>query len=375
MVKAPPRLVVAAGGTGGHFYPGFAAAREFAAAGWQVLFMIRRGDASARVLSAAGFASLELDVRALPRSLSPADHFRFAAGMGGALAYCLRVFRDFRPAAALGTGSYVSFPALAAAALSGVPVFVHESNARFGLGNRLAGLFARKVLLGLPAGEAFAGKAALTGTPLREAFAAPPSREAARAELGLPPGAPVLLVFGGSQGSRALNSAAPACFKALSAALPGFRLLHVTGRARAEETRAAYAAAGLQGAEGLRLFDYFERMELLYAAADLAVSRSGSGSVTELVCLRKPALLVPLPSSAGGHQQANAEVLAAAGAARIVPEGPDFAARLSAAALAALGGPAGLAAMSAAFGKAGVPDPIKAAKAIFETVATEVRWK
>lgn len=361
MVKVR-RAVIASGGTGGHFYPGFALAQELRARGWQTMFLVKKEDIARPALEEADFPYAELDMVSLPRSLNPLAHASFWAKFVSSAALARRVMKDFRPDAVIGTGSYVAFPAILAARLAGVPVYIHESNAVFGLGNRIAGYFCRRAALGLPVpGNPFPDRSVLAGTPVRGSFAALPDRAAAREALGLDKDRFTVLAFGGSQGARRLNAAYAAALKTLKADVQS---LHIAGRRNFDEARAAYAAAGLAGAPGIQLFDYREDMPALYAAADLVLSRSGASTVAELAHLKKPSILVPLPSSAGGHQKHNALALAAHGAALCVEEGADFDARLAAALRGLAGDPGRLASMAAGFAAAGIPDGLKAAGAL-----------
>ena len=356
------RALIASGGTGGHFYPGFALAQELRRRGWQTVFLVKKEDIARPALEQADFPYAELDMVSLPRSLNPLKHAAFALKLFSSVALARRVMKDYRPDAVVGTGSYVAFPAILAARLAGVPVYVHESNAKFGLGNYLAGFFCRRAALGLPVpGNPFGSKSVLAGTPVREAFAAMPEKAAARRALGLDPDRFTVLLFGGSQGARRLNAAYVRALKDLKADVQS---LHIAGRRDFDAVRAAYGEAGLAGAPGIKLYDYREDMPSLYAAADLAVCRSGASTVAELALLKKPSILVPLPSSAGGHQKYNALALASHGAAVCVEEGDDFDARLAAALRQAAGEPERLAAMAAAFGAAAVPDGLKAASAL-----------
>ncbi|MCM2266411.1 MAG: UDP-N-acetylglucosamine--N-acetylmuramyl-(pentapeptide) pyrophosphoryl-undecaprenol N-acetylglucosamine transferase [Elusimicrobiales bacterium] len=365
------RALIASGGTGGHFYPGFALAQELRRRGWQTVFLVKKDDIARPALEEADFPYTELDMVSLPRSLNPLAHLAFLGKLLKSLLLARRIMEDFRPDAVIGTGSYVAFPAALAAKLAGIPVYIHESNAKFGLGNYLAGFFCTRAALGLPAAQGdFAKKTTLTGTPIRDSFAAPQDRAAARARLGLDPDRFTVLVFGGSQGARRLN----ASFIRAAHYLKGdIQALHISGRRDHEAVRAEYEKAGLAGAPNLKLYDYREDMPELYAAADLVLARSGASTVAELVHLRKPSVLVPLPSSAGGHQQANAMALAAKGAALCVEEGPDFDARLEAALRRLMGEPELTAAMSGSFAAAGIPDGSQAAAALADLVESGTR--
>lgn len=361
------RVVIASGGTGGHFYPGLALANELRArGGWEPLFLVKKGDISIAVLRENYYPYAEIDMVSLPRSLSPAAHLSFLWKAAASLAVCRRVIRDFKPVLVFGTGSYISFPAALAAYLTGVPAMIHESNAKFGLGNRLCARFASKVALGLPIKDnPFRDRSELTGTPIREAFSSPADPAGARARLGLKEGLPVVLFFGGSQGARRLNRAAAAAVKKLKEGGTDFQAVHVAGKRDYAETLHFYAGLDLAGAPGLKVLDYCEDMNSLYAAADLVCCRAGAGTVTELLHLRKPAILVPLPSSAAGHQLENAGVLAGAGAAVTVRETGALEERLAQELGRLLAGPAALAAMRVNFtALKDLPDPMRAAAGI-----------
>ncbi|MBI4351284.1 MAG: undecaprenyldiphospho-muramoylpentapeptide beta-N-acetylglucosaminyltransferase [Elusimicrobia bacterium] len=360
------RALIASGGTGGHFYPGFALAQELRSRGWQTLFLVKKEDSARPALDEADFPYAELDMVSLPRSLDPFAHAAFFFKFLGSLALALRIMKDFRPDAMVGTGSYVAFPAALAARLSGIPVYLHESNAKFGLGNYLAGFFCRAAALGLPVKHnPFAGRSVLAGTPIRETFGNLPARAAARRALGLDPDKFTVLVFGGSQGARRLNAAFLSAAKALKGDL---QAMHLTGAGNLEAVKSAYAAAGLMGEPGLQVFDYREDMPALYAAADLVISRAGASTVAELVQLKKPAILVPLPSSAGGHQKANALALSGAGAALCLEESSDFDAELAAAVRNLLDNPDKLAGMTAGVQKAGIPRGLEAAAKLADLI-------
>ncbi len=360
------RALIASGGTGGHFYPGFALAVELRARGWQTLFLVKKEDIARPALEEADFPYAELDMVALPRSLNPFAHAAFFYKFLKSLALALRIMKDFRPGAVLGTGSYVAFPAVLAARLAGVPVYLHESNAKFGLGNYLAGFFCRRAALGLPVkNNPFKERSALTGTPIRKAFRAAPDKAAARKTLGLARDKFTVLVFGGSQGARRLNAAFISAAKVLKGDL---QAVHLTGGGNFEAVKAAYAEAGLAEAPGLLIFAYREDMPSLYAAADLVISRAGASTVAELVQLKKPAILVPLPSSAGGHQLANALALAGSGAALLLEEGPDFDAELAAAVRDLLDDPEKTAGMAARLETTGIPRGLEAASALADLI-------
>lgn len=361
------RILIASGGTGGHFYPGFALAEELRSRGWQPLFLVKKGDIARPALDSADLPYTELDMTSLPRSLNPLALASFALKLLRSVLLARRILADFRPDAVLGTGSYIGFPAVFAAALARVPVYIHESNAIYGLANKLAGRFCTRIFLGLPVkNNPFEERSVLLGTPVRAAFSESRSREGSLAALGLESGKPTMLVFGGSQGARRLNSAFAAAAKALKSDI---QAVHITGKNNFGEVQGLYEEAGLDGARGLKLFDYREDMQSLYAAADLVIARAGASTIAELVQLKKPAILVPLPSSLGNDQRANALALAEHKAAVCIGEDhPDFEAEFLSAVRNLGSDPAALKDMRAAHESTGIPPGLKAAAALADAV-------
>jgi UDP-N-acetylglucosamine--N-acetylmuramyl-(pentapeptide) pyrophosphoryl-undecaprenol N-acetylglucosamine transferase len=345
------RVLIAAGGTGGHFYPGLVLAQTLRDRGWETLMLVRAGDPALPRLEAEGIPAVPLDLTGLSRRPGP-SWAAFAWKLAGGLRLAGRILRDFQPRVVVGMGGYLSFPAAFAAWRRGVPCAVHESNAVLGLANRASLALGAALLRGLPPapGEA-AGE--LTGTPVRPALWSPGDASAARRELGLEPSLPTVLVFGGSQGARGINQSAPAALAAAAAGLPkGLQVLHLTGVKEAGDVGSLYARTGFPAARA-KILPYLDAMEKGYAAADLAVCRAGASTLAELAGLRKPAVLIPYPHAAGRHQDANAALLARAGAARVVPEG-ELGARLAVAVREALEASA-LERMSRAYDDLGLP--------------------
>lgn len=302
----PRPVLILAGGTGGHVYPGLAVAAALAERAVPVHWLGGRGLES-RLVPAAG-----IDFTVLPgRGLRGTGIGRKLLGpprLAVAVASAWRLIRRLQPRAAIGFGGYASGAGGVAAGLAHCPLVVHEQNAVAGFTNRVLARFAGRVLTGLPG--AFGGKAELTGNPVRESFraiAAPDLRLRGRR------GALRLAVIGGSQGARALNRTVPA---ALAECAHEFEVRHLCGDAHVEETRAAYGTHGVTAS--VQAFE--EDMAALCAWADLAVARAGALSLAEFAASGLPALLVPYPWAVDDHQTANARVFVAAGAARLLPE-------------------------------------------------------
>jgi UDP-N-acetylglucosamine--N-acetylmuramyl-(pentapeptide) pyrophosphoryl-undecaprenol N-acetylglucosamine transferase len=321
-----PRVLVAAGGTGGHVVPGLALARALVerVPDATVSFAGTSRGIETRVVPEAGFRLHLLPILPLSRRLAVETVLAPGAAVAGTGA-ALRLLRRERIDVVAGMGGYVTLPVAAAARLAGVPVVLHESNAVPGLANRLAARFAWRVGVGVAAAlDAFPpGKAVLVGNPVRPELARldrAGRRAEAIAAFSLEPRRRTLFVFGGSQGARRINQA----LVAATAHWPepgGMQVLHASGRRDEAEVRAAWRAADPE-ARGLlvRVVAFVDRMDLAYAAADLAVSRAGAMTMAELTAVGMPALLVPLPHATAGHQAANATAAAEAGGARVIPD-------------------------------------------------------
>ncbi len=310
------RALIAAGGTGGHFYPGLVTAQELKARGWQPLLIVKKDDPAKARIAAAGLACLEVNLSGLPRTVGP-ELLTFAAQLIASLRLLSRVARDFKPDLVVGMGGYLTFPAAYAAWRRGAPIALHESNALLGLANTASLQFGATLFWGLPPAN---GNGDVVGTPIRpELFGRKDAAEARRA-LGLDPARKTLLVFGGSQGAQAINRSVPTSMKTAGV---DAQVLHLAGKGRSAETFAAYKTAGLTAT----VHEYLDDMASAYAAADVVVCRSGASTLAELTAQRKMAILVPYPHAAANHQDANARVFEKAGTAIRIAE-TDLAAKL-----------------------------------------------
>ncbi|MDR1799495.1 MAG: UDP-N-acetylglucosamine--N-acetylmuramyl-(pentapeptide) pyrophosphoryl-undecaprenol N-acetylglucosamine transferase, partial [Bifidobacteriaceae bacterium] len=337
------RLVLAGGGTAGHVGPLLAVAAELQRHDPAVeLWVVGTAEGlEARLVPAAGLELVTIPKVPFPRRPG-LDALRFPGRFRAARRRVSQLLASSRAQAVVGFGGYAATPAYVAARQAKLPVVVHEANARPGLANKLGARRAAAVGVAFP--NTPLPRAELTGMPLRRAIAEldrAAARAPARAELGLAPDRPTLLVAGGSLGAANLNQGVTAVAGNLLAA--GAQVLHLTGRDKAAPVQAA--VADLPGAEHYHVLDYLDRMELALAAADLAVQRAGAGTVSELACAGLPAVLVPLPIG-NGEQRLNAAGLVAAGGAELV-EDAAFGAWAQAHLVAWLGDPARLAAMAA----------------------------
>jgi len=235
--------------------------------------------------------------------------------MAVALARCVRIVRRLRPDAVLGFGGYSSFPGVAAGIFCGVPAMLHEQNALPGEANKLLGRFVRRVAVGFKdALRCFPSKKVIwTGNPLRPFDVSIPRAEA-HAQLGLDPSRCTVLVFGGSQGSRAINGHVVDVFADAPEGVD-LQVIHITGKNDFSRVGDRYRALGVKAL----VREYMDHIAVAYAAADLVVGRSGAGTVTELGLLGIPAVLIPYPG-AKDHQKYNARVLERSGTASIIEE-------------------------------------------------------
>lgn len=305
------RLLLAGGGTGGHLFPAVALAEQLKReepAG-SVLFVGTERGLEARLLPALGWP-----LRTIPMSgwagLGVGARLRTLTGLWKSLWQSRRILGEFRPDVVVGVGGYASVPLLLAAKLGGVPYLIHEQNAWPGLANRLLGRWARRVCLSFPeAGKAFRQvPTVVTGNPVRAAMESCPP---------LPAGAPLLLVFGGSHGARAINRAMLAALVQLEGWRGTLKIIHQAGAAEVEGVRQGYREAGWDEVEVLPFID---DMAGAYARACLVLCRAGATTLAELTACARPAVLIPYPHAAGNHQVLNAATLAARGAAIMIEE-------------------------------------------------------
>ncbi len=233
---------------------------------------------------------------------------RALARDAAAPAACVRILRRRRPDAVLGAGSYVGGPMVAAARILRIPAALMEADAELGLANRLAAPLAKRVFCAFPLDGRRGGKYRLVGRPI-PARSRPPTREKARAVFGLPAEGPAVLVFGGSQGAKALNEASIEAF-----AESGPAILHLAGERDFPELDRRPRRGDY------RLLAFTDEFGAALAAADLVVARAG-GSVWEVAAAGKPALLVPYPHATDDHQAKNASFFEQGGGAVVVLEG------------------------------------------------------
>lgn len=306
-----PRIVLACGGTGGHLFPGLAVAERLRQHGSTVTLVISPKEIDQQAVRQA----VGLEVLTLP-----------AVGLvsGGKLAFMVGFIRSYwraraafctaAPQAALAMGGFTSAAPVLAARMAGAETFLHESNAVPGRANRWLSRIVARAFVGFPAAAAGLPRCSVkvTGTPVRSSFRPRPA-EACRADLGLTPSRPVVLVMGGSQGASALNQAIIVTLPSLGHLASEWQWIHLTGPKDVDAVKEAYAANKAQAL----VRPFAEEMELIMGAATVALTRAGASSLAELAAVRLPAVLVPYPAATDNHQFYNARAFAESGAARL----------------------------------------------------------
>lgn len=305
-------LMVMAGGTGGHVFPGLAVAHWMQSHGWRVVWL---GNASG------------MEATLVPKHGIPMEYVRFGGVRGKGLrtklmlpvnllracTQSLAALRRVKPDVVLGMGGYITFPAGIMTKLAGCPLVLHEQNSIAGLANKLLAHLAKRVLVAFPNALP---NAEWTGNPIRAELTSalpPKERYAARS------GRLNVLVVGGSLGAAALNETVP---KALALLPSGQRprIVHQAGAKHIAALEAHYAAVGLVQDEDLQLVPFIEDMASAYAAADLVICRSGAMTVSEIAAVGVAALFVPFPFAVDDHQTTNGAFLAKNGAAELIQQ-------------------------------------------------------
>ena len=314
MMNVTPRVIIAAGGTGGHLWPAvsLAQAMQRLEPRSEFLFVGAGRPVEAKILELAGFKRVTLESSGV-KGRGPLGQIKAVWQCLTGVVRSLRIFDEFKPNLFFGTGGYVTVPVGVAAKIKGVPLLLHEQNSRPGLSNRILARLAMGVYLGFEAAEKSfpAGKTLVVGNPVRSEI------EALHGQARSFDRKPVtVLVTGGSQGARGINRQAAPALAALHRSGLELRVVHQAGEADREWVEDVYKEAGLQA----RVAGFFQDMASLYAEADLAIGRAGALTLAELAEAKLPSVLVPLPTAADDHQTANAQALTDSGAAVMMAE-------------------------------------------------------
>lgn len=306
------KIVMTGGGTAGHVTPNIALMPALKEAGYDIHYIGSYTGIEKELIEAQNIPYTGIESGKLRRYFDPknfSDPFRVIKGYGQAL----RLLGKLKPDIVFSKGGFVSVPVVLAAKTRGIPAIIHESDITPGLANRIAIKGAKKVCCNFPETLKYlpAEKAVLTGSPIRrELFDGNPENAYALCKFPAEK-KPVLLIIGGSLGSRAINEAVR---KVLQELLKDFHIIHLCGKGNLDES--------LVGIEGYAQFEYAStELTDMLALADLAISRAGANSICELLALHKPNILIPLSAAASrGDQILNAKSFEKQGFSYVIPE-------------------------------------------------------
>ena len=301
------RAILAGGGTGGHVIPAIAIAQELQKAyDAEVMFVGTARGIENKLVPAAGFPLQLIKVGALNR-VSLATRFKTLFDLPRAILHARRLLRDFQPDVVIGVGGYASGPAMLAAILMRIPTVAFEPNVVPGFANRMVARWVSAAAVHFEETAEYFPHSEVTGVPVRQAFFGVAEKHG---------GPPTLLVFGGSQGARAINQAVIWSLPQLLERVPGLHIIHQTGERDYNEVQAAYQRT----AASSEVQAFISDMPGVFARADLILCRSGASTVAEIAAAGKPAVFVPFPLAADDHQRVNAQALEKVGAAVVVEE-------------------------------------------------------
>lgn len=314
-----PRIIISGGGTGGHVFPAIAIANALKKVNpsTEILFVGAEGKMEMEKVPQAGFKIIGLPIMGLHRRLT-AQNLKFPFKLVASMLKARKIIKDFKPDVAVGVGGYASGPTLKAALNKNVPCLIQEQNSFAGVTNKLLSKKASTICVAYDKMDRFfpKEKIILTGNPVRqEVVKLEGKRQRAMEFFGLDPEKKTVLVVGGSLGARSINHGIEKMIHRFEE--EGIQLIWQTGK-----LFSAQAQIAVKGKEenGIKTMEFITKMDLGYAAADLVISRAGAIAVSELCLVRKPAILVPLPTAAEDHQTMNAMSLVSHKAAVLVKD-------------------------------------------------------
>ena len=349
--------LIAAGGTGGHFYPGLALGKALIEKDKNVIFVVKKGSPNIKYLDDQELSYQEIDFISMPRGINIAKWFTFFLKFIQTLNQMRKLLKLTKPKYCIGMGGYISFPLIFVAHFMGYKTAIHDSNSRLGLANKVCARFADFIFLGLPIDKA-PSNAVLVGTPIREEFHEKAAVEEQiywemESDFGTN-----ILIFGGSQGAKKLNFAsAKAAKKLVAASNGGLHIFHITGTRDFEEIKELYGQT-----PNVKLLPYAEDIYSLMKAAHIIIARSGASSLAEIFALKKPSILVPFPYAADNHQYFNAKLFEDAGLSLLIEESNSLENNLCNAVKKLLSEPEHLRKMLKNYDKSILPNPLQAAE-------------
>lgn len=315
------KILIAAGGTGGHIYPGLAIAEKIKSKNpeAEILFIGSYVGMEKNIIPQAGYPIEYIRARGFEKGFS-LETIAAVKGIIDGLLDARRLIKKHQPDLVIGTGGFTAAALLFMASRKKIPTLIHEQNAFPGRANRLLGKRVDRVAISFTEAEAYFpdGKTVLCGNPVRPEYTHS-NRSALRASLGIADGERMILVMGGSQGAGSINRATldlMASFKDEE----DVRIYHLTGKDQFDKVLAEANDRGLNQSENRVILAYHQELYNLLGAADLVISRSGAMSVAEIAALGLPSILVPYPLAAGNHQEFNARVLTDSGGGILIED-------------------------------------------------------
>lgn len=300
------KVILAGGGTGGHLYPAIAVAEELEKKGVDTLFMVSNRGIEREILSELGFKFIEQRVK----TYKSQNILHKINSIFSALKEVIRLKKYFKHNDKVVLfGGFAAFVSGVIALIRGCDIYIHEQNSVMGLTNRFFAKYAKKVFLSFDKTLKAKGNVVVSGNPIRSNILSNPKDKLGK----------TVLLIGGSQGSRVLNLTMVKAAKRLIDM--GFKIIHQTGKRLYDETVLLYNNEGLSNCEELKILDYLENIEDFYKESDLIISRAGSGSVFEIMKIKRPAIFVPLKAAADNHQYFNALYAVEKGFGYIIEEG------------------------------------------------------
>lgn len=302
------KVLIAAGGTGGHIYPGISVGEKLREKNVKAIFLGTKDGMEHRIIPRYGFDLFTISSGQFVGK-SVKVKVKTGAKIIKGIIDCIDIIRKEKPVSVLGMGSFVSFPAVVSAVLLNIPCFLHEQNIALGFTNRVLFRFARKIFLSFEETAKIYGikNYAYTGNPVRKTIRSTPQING-KEGFGV-------LIFGGSRGAKSINRAVLELLP-LVAHLKDIRIYHQTGDEEYESIKTSYMHYSIAG----EVFPFTEDMGRYYSLSDLVISRAGSSTIFELACRKKPAILVPYPYSAGKHQWKNALYVEKIGGAYLIKD-------------------------------------------------------
>ncbi len=300
------RIVIMAGGTGGHVFPALAVAEQLRKQGWSVSWLGTKKGLEARVIPAHKIDIDWLSVSGL-RGKGIILKIKSIFSLVNACWQAFNILRVRQPDVVLGMGGFVAAPGGLMAKLLGIPLIIHEQNRVVGTTNRLLSTIANQILEAFPNSFSAKSNAITTGNPLRESFINLPSKPPRQTSSPLK-----LLIIGGSQGAQILNEKVPQAL----ALLANINVKHQTGSIMQQEVELSYQSLAIKA----EVMAFIEDMKQVYQWADLIICRAGAMTVSEVAAFGLPAIFIPLPHAIDDHQSANARYLADDNAALILTQ-------------------------------------------------------